>query len=95
MNITWSDEALLDLTNIQSYIQSDNKQAAAQVAIRLITYTEGQLSVFPRAGRVARVSDTFELVVPRLPYIITYRIKNQCIEIVRVYHTSLSWADDA
>lgn len=34
-----------------------------------------------------------ELVIPRLPYIVAYRIRGEVIEVVRVLHTSRMWPE--
>lgn len=42
-------------------------------------------------GRPGRVAATREGVLPNFPYIIPYRVKDQWIEILRVFHTSRKW----
>ena len=44
------------------------------------------LRVFPRRARTGRIEGTRELVFAPLPYIAVYRIKDDVIEIVRIYH---------
>ena len=38
----------------------------------------------PGAARAGRVPGTRELVIPRTPYIVPYRLQNQTIQILRV-----------
>jgi toxin ParE1/3/4 len=40
----------------------------------------------PSRGRVGREEGTRELVFHRLPYIVLYRVKEQAIEVLRIYH---------
>ena len=64
--------------------------AAAKVAETLY---EGcsKLLDFPRQGHRGRIEGTRELVFPRLPYIVVYRIQDQNLEIVRLYHGAQDW----
>jgi toxin ParE1/3/4 len=38
-------------------------------------------------------SGTRELVIPKTPYIVPYRLRGSTIEIVRVYHSSRRWPE--
>jgi len=42
-------------------------------------------------GRPGRVPGTRELVLPNFPYIIPYRVREQRVEILRVFHTARKW----
>ena len=87
MDITWMPESLLDLQHIGEYISKDSAVSANDVQT-IFYFVSKQLQTFPQSGRIGRVAGTFELVVPRLPYFIPYRIHQNKIEILRVYHTS-------
>ena len=39
-----------------------------------------------RRGRLGREEGTCELVLSRLPYIVAYRIKEQAIEVLHIFH---------
>ena len=88
MNIIWMPESLTDLQDIEEYISEDSAVSANDVVQTIFHFVSKQLQTFPRSGRIGRVAGTFELVVPRLPYFIPYRIHQNKIEILRVYHTS-------
>ena len=47
----------------------------------------------PKIGRIGRVAGTYELVIPGIPYIVPYRIRNQEVQILSVYHTSRKWPE--
>lgn len=94
MNQIWSPEAIDDLVSIRRYIAQDDPRAARKVVSAIITLIERQLPQFPRSGRKGRIAGTFELVVPKLPFIVPYRIKGGEIEILRVYHASRIWPDE-
>jgi toxin ParE1/3/4 len=44
------------------------------------------LKEWPHRGRVGREEGTRELLFPPLPYIAVYRVKEQSIEVLRIYH---------
>ena len=93
MKVIWSPEALRDLASLRAYISRDNPTAASKVAAAIHAYAERQLTGFPHSGREGRVAGTLELVVPKLPYVVPYRIKDGQLEILRVYHASRLWPD--
>ena len=93
MKVNWSPEALDDLVGLHEYISTDNPDAADRVVDTIVDFAEKQLDVFPRSGHQGRLTGTHELNVPRLPYIIPYRIAARSIEILRVYHTARRWPD--
>jgi toxin ParE1/3/4 len=47
-----------------------------------------RLTRFPSSGRTGQVTGTMELVITRLPYIVVYRLSNETVEILRMFHTS-------
>ena len=47
----------------------------------------------PKIGRIGRVAGTFELVIPGIPYVVPYRIRNQQVQVLTVYHTSRKWPE--
>jgi addiction module RelE/StbE family toxin len=73
MELVWDDEALADLEDIFNWIAQENPAAAKTVVDRLFSSTE-LLIDFPFMGRAGREPDTFEWVVPRLPYIVVYEV---------------------
>jgi toxin ParE1/3/4 len=49
------------------------------------------LQKFPHRGRPGRKTSTRELVIPNLPYVVIYRIREQIIEITRILHGAQNW----
>jgi plasmid stabilization system protein ParE len=45
----------------------------------------------PKSGRPGRVSDTRELVVPETPFIAPYRVRDDRVEILAVFHGARRW----
>ena len=93
MKIVWSPEAVEDLVSLRAYIAEDSP-ATAQRTVRLIIESiEQLLPDNPRMGRAGRVPGTRELVIPRTPYIVPYRLQRTTIQILRVYHAARRWPD--
>lgn len=93
MKFIWSPRAIDDIGHLRDYIALDNPGAARKAVQAILNHTEQQLSAFPHSGRPGRIKGTFELVIPKLPYIIPYRLGGDRIEIIRVYHQSRHWPD--
>ena len=55
---------------------------------------ETRLVMHPEIGRPGRVPGTRELVVPRTPFIIPYRVKDNAVQILRVYHAARKWPSE-
>jgi len=60
---------------------------AVKVVVKIITAVT-LLREQQGIGRAGRVPGTKELLVSGLPYIIPYRVKDETVQILRVYHTS-------
>lgn len=85
MNLRWTRPALADLIEAQTYISQDNPQAAHDVAQRVWDAAK-KLPDNPAIGRAGHVSGTREWVVGQTPYLIVYRLRDQTVEILRVWH---------
>lgn len=84
--IKWRPQAKKDLLNIIDHIEKDNPINAKRFG-KALTVKIGLLSVYPNRGRLGFISGTRELVVHR-HYIAIYCIKLQCVEILRLKHTT-------
>ena len=87
MQIRWLRTALRELDAEVAYI-AERDQKAAERLYALIRERVALLAQFPDLGRPGRVFGTRELVLERYPYIIPYRVKNETVEILCVFHTS-------
>jgi len=94
MKIEWTSLALDDLKSIHTYIDQDNPPAAISVMTAIRSAVHGQLDTSPLSGRIGRVGGTRELVVPRLPYIVAYRVNKTEVEILRVLHGAQHWPEE-
>jgi toxin ParE1/3/4 len=91
MRLRWSTLAIDDLERICSWIDRDNPDAARRVA-KIIYEGCGQLRQFPNLGRASsRMSGRRELAFPPLPYIAVYQVKENVIEVSRIFHGAQDW----
>lgn len=90
MRIRWTPEAANDLEQIARHILRDNPSAARSV-VRTITQGIEGLAKFPNLGRPGQLPNTRELVFASLPYIAIYRLKDEAVEILRIYHGAQDW----
>lgn len=91
MKIIWSRSAVADLQSLRRFIGLDSIDVATRVAVSIVSITEKQLTAFPLTGRIGQVPGTRELVLPRLPYFISYSYSDTEVTVLRVYHTSRLW----
>ena len=84
LSVEWSDEAQLDMVDIQSYIE----QFAPKAALALREVVEAgveRLPQMPFAFRLGRVASTREYVA-HPNYIVVYRVGATVIKVLRVLH---------
>ena len=92
MRLRWTEPAARALGRIQDYIAKENPRAAFEVT-QQIRVAVSQLEEHPKIGRRGRVRGTYELVIHGIPYIVPYRIKDNEVQILSVYHTSRKWPE--
>ena len=93
MDIVWTEPARHDLREIFEYVAEDNVNAA----LKLLTEINERvllLSDNPSIGRPGRVENTKELVLTGTHYILPYRVVNNQIQVLAVFHTSRQWPAD-
>ena len=90
MKVVWSRRAIRHLERLRKYIERDSEQNAALVAGRILKAVD-LLESHPDIGRPGRVLGTRELVVPDTPYIIPYRVRRNCLELIAVFHGRQKW----
>ena len=90
MIVVWSPRAIAHLADLRTYIEQENPYAAGRIATTLLTAVE-RLAELPNIGRPGRVPGTRELVVPRTPLVIPYRLRGGRVEIIAVFHGRQRW----
>jgi toxin ParE1/3/4 len=88
--VRYTRQAVADLDAARDYVALDNPSAAAALAARLREAIDG-LRKFPERGRPGRVPGTRELVVPRTPSVVPYRIAGREIHVLAVLHGARAW----
>ena len=91
MEIRWSTPATEDLERICAWIERDRPETAKRVAATIYNGI-AQLRIAPGLGRVSsRMNGWRELVFAPLPYIAVYRVREEVIEIARIFHGAQDW----
>jgi toxin ParE1/3/4 len=93
MTPVWSPAAIDDLNSLRAFIAEDDSAAAQRVALHIIHNVETLLPKHPDMGRPGRVPGTRELVIPGTPFIVPYRVQDDTVHILRVYHSARRWPE--
>jgi toxin ParE1/3/4 len=87
MKLRYKARALKQIEGIHDYIAKRDAAAAARV-IRRIEHSISRLPIVPLSGRPGVVAGTRILVVPGLPYVVIYRVRDEEVHIIAVLHTA-------
>ena len=69
------------------FIRQNNPDAAEMVVARIERATT-RLREFPLSGRGWPIAGTRELVIPGLPYIVIYRVRDDVVELLTLFHSA-------
>lgn len=89
MRLRYTPHVRGQLENIARYIAERDPTASVRVGVQ-IHRTALLLTEFPLLGYESELDGVREIVVPRIPYVLLYRIaKNkEAVEIIGIYHTA-------
>jgi toxin ParE1/3/4 len=87
MRIRWTPAAVADLQHISDYLK-DHHPPYRQPTMRKLYEAIRSLKTLPHRGQPGREEGTREILFPPLPYVAVYRVKEQSIEVVRIYHAA-------
>jgi plasmid stabilization system protein ParE len=87
MRVRWLRTALRNLGDEANYIAAEDP-AAASLVVERVLQAVAMLEEQPGIGRPGRVHGTRELIVPKILYLVPYRVRGEVVEILRVFHTS-------
>ena len=87
MRVRWTPAAAADLERINNYLQERHPHYRHPTMRKLFDAIRS-LKESPHRGRLGREDGTRELLFPPMPYVAVYRVKEQSIEIPRVYHAA-------
>ena len=87
MRIRWTPAAADDLQQIHDYLLEHEPHLARStvIALREAIYS---LRTFPFRGKAGAIAETRELVHERLPYIVVYRVKEDVVEVLHIWHAA-------
>ena len=91
MTPVWSPEAINDLVALRADIEQDDPAAAQRVALHIVQNIETLLPSTAEMGRPGRVPGTRELVIPKTPFIVPYRLVGNTVQILRIFHSARRW----
>jgi toxin ParE1/3/4 len=92
MRVVWTRPALRELDAIGEYIARESP-ATAERNVRRILDEVDRLADHPHIGRPGRIEDTRELVVAGTPFIVPYRVRDESVELLSVFHGKRKWPD--
>ena len=87
MKLRWTRQALADFEQAHDFIALDNPETARQIAQRILDATE-HLQNNPYIGAVGKGEGFRQWRVDKTPYLLIYAVKNDGIELWRVWHLS-------
>jgi toxin ParE1/3/4 len=87
LKILWLEKAVIDLEEAYEFILYDDPSAGAGEVGKILKSVE-LLADNPALGKAGRVPKTRELVVSGTPYLVIYRVKNDRLEVLRVFHAA-------
>ena len=90
LDIRLTESAEQGLLSIADYLAADDLTEAERI-VRAILDAIYSLRQLPKRGRPGRVTDTLELLVPGLPYLLVYTVMPDEVCIVQVLHQKQKW----
>ncbi len=91
MKIRWTRPFAQNLESARQYIMLEDPKAALNVLKRILGSLD-TLSTFPEAGKVSKQKEgTRQMVVPNTPFVIAYRIHNNAVELLALWHQAQKW----
>jgi toxin ParE1/3/4 len=91
MRIDWSTHAVADLKAISEYIEQDRSLETANRVTRSVYDAIQDLALMPNSGRSGRIAGTREMPIPRLPYIVIYRVLGERVLVLNIVHGAQRW----
>jgi toxin ParE1/3/4 len=85
MRIRWTPAAADDLEHIAAYLKADHPDYA-RATVHEQYEAIRSLRLSPLLSRLGREPGTRELVFDRLPYVVVYRVNEDTIEVLRIWH---------
>lgn len=85
MRIAWADSARRDFENAIAFLQERSPAGARRIGERILDVVS-LLERFPEIAPLSRHRGLRQLVVPRTPYLVIYRVEKDRVEIRAIIH---------
>jgi len=92
VKIRWTMPAADQMRMIFDYIAADNPTAAGRT-VKRIHEAIRSIAHMPYAGRIGRVDGTLEITVSGTSYVIAYKILENMIHVLAVFHGAQEWPE--
>jgi len=92
MKILWSAASVRHLRGVVKYLEGETSGGATTTRLRIMK-TVKLLGRMPYSGRMGRIDGTHETVVNRSPYIVVYRVSQETVEIIGIWHGARLWPE--
>jgi toxin ParE1/3/4 len=92
VKVIWSAASVRHLQEIVEYLQGESAVRTISNRRRILAAVK-RLAQAPNIGREGRIEGTREVVVPRSPYIVVYRLSAQQVEILGIWHGARQWPE--
>lgn len=91
MKVIWTKKSQMALDSIYKDITEDNEILAKKIITHVVNTVETTVKNFPRIGRAGNVFGTREYVIAEYPYVVIYTVKNNCLHVLKIIHTSMQY----
>ena len=87
MNVIIAEAAYDDLDRIYAWVAKDSGTGADAVINRILVSAK-RLGAFPHIGHAGKTANTYEWLVPDLPYVMVYKIQSvyKVVIVVAFFH---------
>lgn len=85
MQIVWADSARLEFDTAIAFLNTQSRSGAKRVGERILAAVS-LLEHFPELAPASQHRGLRQLVVPRTPYLVVYRIQSGRVEIRALVH---------
>jgi addiction module RelE/StbE family toxin len=92
VKLRWTPRALAEVDAIFAYVAAHDRNVAERLTFE-IEARVAKLADFPDMGRPGRVEGTRDFIIVGTPYILPYRVRHGCVEILAALHASREWPE--
>ena len=90
VKLLWHPSADQDFAELILFIAEDDLTAALRVEAEILRQV-ALLADYPMIGREGRVRNTRELVILGTPYLVAYRVTQEDLEVLSIFHGARRW----